>query len=411
MFGLLTPCTHGAAKYGIDPAEWRAHMCGLCLGLRDGHGQLARAATNTDAMVLSMLTEAQLPEPMERTTAGPCALRGMRRASVPDAQSPGVLLAATASLLLGAAKIRDHVDDGDGSALARRPMVQVSDRWAERARAQARVIGLDVEPLVAAIDSQARLERSAAPSPFADVAAGQGISSPNSARAFADGAGRSGARPNEAGGVGAVCRPIDVPRARATLDELTTPTQLCASELFAHTAVLADRPENVFPLREAGRQFGRIAHLADAIEDFDDDRARGRFNPLAATDTTMPEAYDLLRTSELSLREAITAADLDATPVVRWMLLDPLAGLVHRMAHGIGAIKHAAGCSTEAHYSDPNRPRKPSIPEGIGLLLGQYPTGYACFADHTRPCSGRRKKAWRKRMDCCDCCDCGCDCC
>ncbi|MEU2126688.1 DUF5685 family protein, partial [Nocardia niwae] len=81
MFGLLTPCTHGAQKYGIDAAEWRAHLCGLCLGLRDGHGQLARATTNKDALVLSMLTEAQSGA-AARTTAAPCPLRGMRRASV-----------------------------------------------------------------------------------------------------------------------------------------------------------------------------------------------------------------------------------------------------------------------------------------------------------------------------------------
>lgn len=61
VFGVLKPCAHGAAKYGIDPGHWQAHMCGLCLGLRDGHGQLARAATNTDAIVLSVLTEAHRP--------------------------------------------------------------------------------------------------------------------------------------------------------------------------------------------------------------------------------------------------------------------------------------------------------------------------------------------------------------
>ncbi|MGS2807418.1 DUF5685 family protein [Nocardia sp. MW-W600-9] len=228
VFGVLKPCAHGAAKYGIDPGQWQAHMCGLCLGLRDGQGQLARAATNTDAIVLSVLTEAQSGAAGARTTAGPCPLRGMRRASVVVANAPGVQLAATAALLLGAAKIRDHVDDGDAGRLARRPMRRVAGSWSAAAQTQADRIGLDVGPLLTAIDSQSALEALAAP---------------------------------------------------ITLDQLTGPTQLCAATLFGHTATLAGRPENVAALSEIGRHLGRIAHLADAIEDLERDRLRGRFNP------------------------------------------------------------------------------------------------------------------------------------
>ncbi|WP_227997562.1 DUF5685 family protein [Nocardia australiensis] len=381
LFGMLRPCSHSAEKHGIDPAEWQAHMCGLCVGLRDGHGQLARAATNTDAIVLSMLTEAQLGGSKQRSTAGPCALRGMRRASVVGADSPGVQLASTASLLLGSAKIRDHIDDGDGSVLTRAPMAKVSSRWADRARAQAELIGFDVEPLVAAIDSQATVE----------ARAGQ----PERAAESVTGA--------------------------VSLDDLTEPAQLCAAEFFAHTAVLAQRPENAEPLRVAGRNFGRIAHLFDAVEDLDDDLAHDRFNPLAATETSIADSYDLLRQYNSELNEAIADIRLDQVPTVRWMLLDPLAGLVRRVGHAGGAIR----CGSSSHYpqypgQNPYPPygrppeRKPSLLEGIGLLLGQYPTGYACCADHRRPCSGKRKEAWRKRVDfcnCCDCCDCGGDLC
>ncbi|MBH0778726.1 DUF5685 family protein [Nocardia bovistercoris] len=351
MFGLLTPCAHGAHKYGIDPSEWHAQMCGLCVGLGAGHGSLARTATNTDAMLLNALTEAQFAGPAARTGVGPCALRGMRRAEVAAADSPGVRLAATASLLLGAAKIRDHVDDADTASLLRRPMATVSGQWWRRARAQAASIDLDVEPLVAAIAAQGALERTSG----------------------------------------------------LTLDELTEPAQRCAAEFFAHTAVLAGRADNVEPLRTAGRHFGRIAHLADAVEDLDDDIAHGRYNPLVATGTDLDAAYEQLLESEAALREAIATTDLDTAPTVRWMLLDPLSSLLTGMGRDLGLVNH--------HPYDSHRaPRKPTLIEGIGLLLGQYPTGYACFADHTRPCSGRRKRAWRKRLDCCDCADCCCDC-
>jgi hypothetical protein len=392
---MLRPCAHGAEKYGIDAAEWRTHMCGLCLGLRDGHGQLARAATNTDAIVLSVLTEAQMSGPMGRTMAGPCALRGMRRAEVTAADSPGVLLASTASLLLGSAKIRDHIDDGDSSGLTRRPMTKVSSRWADRARSQASLIGLDVEPLVAAINSQSHLEALAL---AGAERTGAADALPGNMRETAENASRA-----------------------ISLDDLTAPAQICASEFFAHTAVLADRPENIVALRDAGRHFGRIAHLADAVEDFDEDQTRGRFNPLAATGTTMPEAYELLRQSDSHLRAAVTQAGLDRVPTIRWMLLDPLHALVRRVGRGIGATAHA--CSTSRHTATmqypmpPNTgfekpPRRPGIGEALALVLGVYCTGYACCADHTNPCNGKRKDAWIKDCDCgdcCDCCDCGCD--
>ncbi|WP_280209464.1 DUF5685 family protein [Nocardia cyriacigeorgica] len=383
LFGLLKPCAHSAAKYGVDPGQWQAHMCGLCLGLRDGHGQLARSATNTDAIVLSMLTEAQREGRIERTTAGPCALRGMRRAQVATADSAGIMLAATASLLLGSAKIRDHVGDGDTSVLTRRPMTKVSSRWADAARRQAQLIGFDVEPLVAALDSQPDRERRAH---------------------------------------------------LLTLDELTEPAQLCAAEFFAHSAVLAERPDNIAPLRAAGRHFGHIAHLADAIEDYETDRERGRFNPLAATGTDLPQAYDLLHQSDSRLRAAIAATDLGDRPAVRWMLLDPLHALVRRIGRGVGAVTAHACAVTHRESAEPargrrlgrahddrgaqarghrtgHRPptRRPGIGEALTIVLGVYCTGYACCADHTSPCSGEHKEAWWKNNlgNCCD----GAECC
>ncbi|MGW5376079.1 DUF5685 family protein [Nocardia sp. NPDC003999] len=410
---MLRPCAHGAQKYGIDAAEWRAHLCGLCLGLRDGHGQLARATTNKDALVLSMLTEAQ-SGPAARTTAAPCPLRGMRRASVVAAGAPGVQLATTASLLLAAAKIRDHVDDGEVVALARGPLAKAATRWHREARAGADRIGLDVEPLVAALAAQVRLEQEAKEL----VAVGGAGFAPESLAHSSHW--RSAMSPS--------ADPID---------RLTAPTQLCASEFFAHTAVLADRTDNVDALREAGWQFGRIAHLADAVTDYDDDAAHDRFNPLAATGTSLPEAYDLMRQSNSRLRAAVAAAELSRVPTVRWMLLDPLTAVLRRLGGGLGAFAaHTCSVSPEgadirAHaHGTRHRPptRRPGIGESLALILSAYCTGYACCADHTQPCTGERKDAWIKNCDCgdcgdcggcdcsccdcgdCNCCDCGCDC-
>ncbi|WP_067720770.1 DUF5685 family protein [Nocardia yamanashiensis] len=356
MFGLLKPCTHNAGKYGLTVSDFQAQMCGLCLGLRDGHGQVARAATNTDAILLGMLTEAQQSDPADRRTAGPCPARGMRRASVAAPGSPGVRLAATASLLLGAAKIRDHIDDGDTGKMAGLPLARVSNRWHSRARAAAGEIGLDVEPLIAAIESQASLE-------------------------------------NTPG---------------TTLDALTAPTQLCAAELFGHTAILADRPENADALREVGWHFGRIAHLADAIEDLEADREHGRFNPLTATGTSTAEAYELLRESNSLLRAALLRTGLEKAAEVRWMLLDPLRSVVRRLGQATGSVR-ACGMHAQHGVEPPRTPfSRPRFWEGIGIGVTQYCTGYACCAEHTNPCTGEHKKSWLER-NLHEVCDCGCD--
>ncbi|TQM29839.1 DUF5685 family protein [Nocardia bhagyanarayanae] len=393
---MLRPCSHGAEKYGIDAAEWRAHMCGLCLGLRDSHGQLARTATNTDAILLSVLTEAQLPAPSARTTAGRCPLRGMQRAEVAAADSPGVLLASTASLLLGSAKLRDHVADGDASRLAGRPMARMSTRWADSARRQAALIDFNVEPLVAAIYSQQLVEsRAAALHPAAGGEGPSGIGGRDVHAVSPDAA--SGEPP-------------------VTLDELTAPTALCAAELFAHTSILANRPENADHLRTVGEHFGRIAHLSDAVADLDDDTAHGRFNPLAATGTTLAESYELVRESDAELRRALAAAQLADVPTVRWMLLDPLHALVRRLGKGAGAVTaHACNATRDGHahaQRTTHRPptRRPNLGQALTIVFGVYCTGYACCADHTSPCTGERKDAWWKSCDCGSCCDCG-ECC
>ena len=110
MFGIIRPCRHRLG--GELAAAWQAHLCGMCLSLRDDHGQAARLATNYDGLVVSVLVEAQAGTAPERRAAGRCALRRMRRADV--AVGDCARLAATVSLVLAAAKMRDHAADGDG---------------------------------------------------------------------------------------------------------------------------------------------------------------------------------------------------------------------------------------------------------------------------------------------------------
>jgi hypothetical protein len=279
VFGILQPCAHHSCPAILR--AWRAHLCGLCLTLRDRHGHLARAATNYDGLVLSVLTEAQAAGGPARRTAGPCPLRGFRPAEVVSSHASGVRLAAVVSLALAAEKIRDHAADGDGIAgrrLSGAPLRAVAAAWAGAAEHGARSLGLDAAVLTETAGRQALLEATAG----------------------------------------------------LTLLQLTEPTETATAAAFGHTATLAGRPDNAESLREAGRHFGRIAHIIDAVRDLADDRARGAYNPLAATGTTLEEARRLCQESLHGLGLAVRDLDLTERHLVEALLRDETRRAVER---------------------------------------------------------------------------------
>ncbi|MCX2185756.1 hypothetical protein KV205_35425 [Streptomyces sp. SKN60] len=258
MFGIIRPCRHRLGE-GLR-VEWMAHLCGLCLALRSEYGQFARVATNYDGLIVSVLTEAQSERTGDwRRGAGPCPLRGMRSADV--AQGEGARLAATVSLVLAAAKIRDHVADGDG-LLGRRPMALAARRiahgWDRAGAAGGERLGFDTAVLLGAVERQPEVERST----------GHG----------------------------------------GSLLTVTEPTETATAAAFAYTAVLTDRPGNAEPLAEAGRLFGRLAHLLDAVEDLDADRASGAWNPIAVTGADLAEVRRLCDDAVHGIRLALSDA-------------------------------------------------------------------------------------------------------
>ena len=78
--------------------RWQAHLCGLCLTLRDEVGQPERVLTGYDVLLLSVLVEAQAGT-VETTTAAPCPLRGFTRATVVASTSDAGRLAAAGALV------------------------------------------------------------------------------------------------------------------------------------------------------------------------------------------------------------------------------------------------------------------------------------------------------------------------
>ncbi|WP_406086807.1 DUF5685 family protein [Streptomyces virginiae] len=256
MFGIIRPCRHRLGE-GLR-TEWMAHLCGLCLALRSEYGQFARVATNYDGLIVSVLTEAQSERTGDwRRGAGPCPLRGMRSADV--AQGEGARLAATVSLVLAAAKMRDHATDGDG-LLGRRPVAlaarRIAHNWDRAGVAGGERLGFDTTLLLGAVERQPDIERSTGP-----------------------------------GG---------------SLLTVTEPAETATAAAFAYTAVLTDRPGNAEPLAEAGRLFGRLAHLLDAVEDLDADVASGAWNPIAVTGADRAEVRRLCDDAVRGIRFALS---------------------------------------------------------------------------------------------------------
>ena len=347
MFGIIRPCRH---RLGGDlAAAWQAHLCGMCLSLRDDHGQAARLATNYDGLVISVLAEAQADGAPERRLAGRCALRGMRKLDV--AVGDCARLAATVSLVLAAAKIRDHADDGDGAF--GRPGVRgaataLAGRWAAASTKTGRELGFEVGVLTEAIGRQTAVEAAAGPG--------------------------------------------------TPLLTVTEPTETATAAAFAHTAVLAGKPANEAPLAEAGRLFGRIAHLVDAVEDLAADQANGAWNPLLATDTDLTEARRLCDDALLGIKLALNEAEFTDARLVHTLL-------VHELARSVRRVFAAASTGSSAVAATAGSP-------GCGLPAAAGLTGLSGLSGLL---AIRRRRGCGEDC-CCDCgedccCECSCDCC
>ncbi|MBP2477932.1 hypothetical protein JOF53_006804 [Crossiella equi] len=362
MFGIIRPCRHRLDE--SLRAAWWAHLCGLCLALRDDHGQTARAATNYDGLVISALVEAQQQGRRARRAAGPCPLRGMRGTEI--ANGDGARLAAVVSLVLASAKISDHVTDRDG-VFAARPVAglarRLTSRWAQRAGRSGADLGFDTAVLLDAVRRQ----------PEVEAAAGLGSS----------------------------------------VLVVTEPTETATAAAFAHTAVLAGRPHNISPLSEAGRLFGRIVHILDAVEDLEADTATGAWNPLTATGVDLAEARRLCEDAVLGVRLALKEADFTDQRLVH-------ALLAHELDQAVRRVFAQSAPEAPGAPEAPEQPHKHEAPEvkgpqrgllmGCGVAaLGLFTCQTCCAEEYHDPWTGERKEGWCRRDNCCN--ECGCNAC
>ncbi|MYR54923.1 hypothetical protein GTY54_01215, partial [Streptomyces sp. SID625] len=144
---------------------------------------------------------------------------------------------------------------------------------------------------------------------------------------------------------------------------VTEPTETATAAAFAHTAVLTGRPGNTAPLAEAGRLFGRLAHLLDAVEDQAADAASGAWNPLTATGTSRAEARRLADDAVHGIRLALRDAEFTDGRLAHLLLVHELPRSVDR-AFGTASCGHAPGTEEAAHgaFGPPQGPYAPQRP-------------------------------------------------
>ena len=290
MRGIVRPCRE---HLGPELRErWQAHLCGLCLTLRDVVGQPERVLTGYDVLLLSVLVEAQAGQ-VETTTAAPCPLRGFSRATVVSSASDAGRLAAAGALVTAAAGLADKITDDDLPRPVRTPARRVAARLDRSGTALAASVGLDPSVVLAAPVASAAAER--------------------------------------------------VPS--ASLRSLLAASGDAVASLFAHTAVVAGRPGNVPALERCGRAFGALVHLLDAVEDHGADLDAGRFNPLTATGTQAHEARRLADELVAEVATALAEADLADRALVDVLLGRELAAAVSRV---LPAACSSTACTTAA---------------------------------------------------------------
>ena len=266
MFGLLRPVSFELPL--TAGRAWSSVVCSTCVRLGAEFGALARLAAGPDTALLAALCQAQT-DMAAPTALHYCPFRAGPAFLWRGADHAGTRFAAAVSLLAAAARLEDHVRDGDSLPVPRFLASRLARRWATAAQQAAAALDFDTRPLRRQIASQRRRERQRD-------------------------------------------RPVAF---------YADPTAFCFGEVFAHTARLSGRPENVEPLRRVGSAFGRQVYLLDAVADLAEDRRLGRFNPLPA-DAAGAAAW--LAEAQHSLESHLARVTLPQPEWVRPVLVDSL---------------------------------------------------------------------------------------
>ncbi len=289
---MLTTLQHHFTLHLTDPHERQVYFtytCGLCHALGDGYGLSFRLITSHELILLNLLTSAQsADEPV--ITKRRCPLNPLLKVFANwDIASQ---LAAAVAVELANVQFADDVRDSGGRDVTGRVgvwMLQGPHRTALQVLSS---LGVDVEILTQLGEQQALAESDESQDPAG-------------------------------------------------------PTAQVSAVLFAVTARLAGRPENVEPLAAIGASFGAYIYLLDAYRDFARDMQRGEFNPLRRFSDSSADDVVLSRAGLewlLSRFEMIQGSIRKNTPrlhlyrhseLLTKLLADPVDKIVRELSHRI----------------------------------------------------------------------------
>lgn len=192
--------------------------------------------------------------------------------------------------------------------------------------------------------------------------------------------------------------------------DVSLPTEEMMGEIFAHLATVCERPLKAFALRDFGRNLGRALYLMDALEDYTEDQAAGRFNPVfrSAGVQSRSELSELVSLvgSELSK----TAVSLDLTEPSVTVVNATLRRLISRLTRHALVIEAKKSVSVGSLG-----PRRRDVAAFCKLQPPEDPKERCCSCCKECDCGGC--ECCCELPDCAPdcgnggCCDCGgCDC-
>ncbi len=194
-------------------------------------------------------------------------------------------------------------------------------------------------------------------------------------------------------------------RPGSSLLSVTEPTETAVAAAFGHTARLAGRPANEAPLREVGQLFGRVAHLLDAVEDYRDDVARGKWNPLAAKATPVADIRALCDDAALGIELALADVEFTDGRLPRRLLTRELRRAVSRTFSRAGYTAHS---ETPRGQQEPINFGSEELEPGPKQGQASRWEGCGCYGCD-RWCDGC--DCYCCDADCCDADCCDADCC
>lgn len=214
---------------GQQSRDYFASTCGLCQQLREDYGVLARFLVNNDALVLQLLTEAQSEAGTSERQIR-CGVYPLKHAAT--SEETAARYAAAVSVMLAHAKVQDAIDDARGVfgffvRIMGCLIAWLMAGWVSTAQSRLRELGFDPDSIHSLQERQKAVEDSISSTPT----------------------------------------------------EAAEPTAVGVGALFAHTAQIADRPENTQKLSRLGESVGQAIYLLDAAEDLKADERIGNFNP------------------------------------------------------------------------------------------------------------------------------------